>query len=260
MCGSKNPSCKFSQKGHSVFKNSVVEQSDFKTGCTLSCCLLCSFCSFTRASTKERSKTRSLSEQNKACQRCMLCKSMPFCPNAPNAVSEQNAGGRLQRFWQVWQDMGANPRVVSILKEGYTLPFKQRPRLIRFPLVQSGYASPIKNLHLKEALLNLMNKLVVEKVVVRSSLAFYNRLFLVPKPNKKWRPILDLSQLNVFLNTGTFKMETPETIRLSLKTGEWITSLDFSDAYFHIPIGQRSRKYLRFCLLSHREKCCTMSV
>ena len=45
-----------------------------------------------------------------------------------------------------------------------------------------------------------------------------------------------------------FQMETPETIRLSSKTGEWVTSLDFSDAYFHIPIAPRSRKYLRFFL------------
>ena len=84
----------------------------------------------------------------------------------------------------------------------------------------------------------------VEKVVVKSSLAFYNRLFLVPKPNQKWRPILDLSQLNLYLRTSTFKMETPETIRLSLQKGEWVISLDISDAYFHIPI----RKYLRFFL------------
>ena len=176
------------------------------------------------------------------------CLFVPPALNAPNAVPEQNVGGRLQEFWQVWQAMGSNPRVVSILKEGYTLPFKQRPVLTRFPVVQSGYANPTKNMYLKEALLSLRGKLVVEKVVVKSSLAFYNRLFLVPKPNGKWRPILDLSQLNLFLNTGTFKMETPETIRLSLRTGEWVTSLDFSDAYFHIPIAPRSRKYLRFFL------------
>ena len=113
------------------------------------------------------------------------CLSVPPVSNVPKAVSKQNVGGRLQRFWQVWQNMGANPRVVSILKECYTLPFKQRPCLIRFPLVQSGYASPIKNLHLKEALLNLMGKLVVEKVVVRLSLAFYNRLFSGPKTQQK---------------------------------------------------------------------------
>ena len=42
--------------------------------------------------------------------------------------------------------------------------------------------------------------------------------------------------------------ETPETIQTSLQKGEWVTSLDFSDAYFHIPIHPRSRKYMRFFL------------
>ena len=41
-------------------------------------------------------------------------------------------------------------------------------------------------------------------------------------------------------------MVTPETIRTSLQQGEWITSIDFKDAYFHIPIQEQSRKYLRF--------------
>ena len=27
---------------------------------------------------------------------------------------------------------------------------------------------------------------------------------------------------------------------------EWVTSIDFKDAYFHIPIQEQSRKYLRF--------------
>ena len=129
---------------------------------------------------------------------------------------------------------------MSILKEGYTLPFRERPALSRLPLIVSKYVNPLKNKSLSEALSSLIQKQAVERVVVKSSLAFYNRLFLVPKPNRKWRPILDLSKLNLFLETGTFKMETPETIRLSLQSREWVTSQDFSDAYFHIP--QRSRK------------------
>ena len=174
------------------------------------------------------------------------CLSAKSVPNVPNVAKELGVGGRLQTFWPKWQELGANPRVVSILKEGYALPFKMRPPLTRFPLIKSGYANPVRSRALSEALVALREKLVVEKVVVRASLSFYNRLFLIPKPNKKWRPILDLSQLNVYLQTNTFKMETPETIRVSLQTGEWVTSLDFSDAYFHIPIHTRSRKYLRF--------------
>ena len=41
-------------------------------------------------------------------------------------------------------------------------------------------------------------------------------------------------------------MEIPETIRTSLQVGEWVTSIDFKDAYFHIPIHSQSRKYMRF--------------
>ena len=41
-------------------------------------------------------------------------------------------------------------------------------------------------------------------------------------------------------------METPETVRTFLQQGEWVTSIDFGDAYFHIPIQEQSRKYLRF--------------
>ena len=176
------------------------------------------------------------------------CLSAPFVPNVPHVATEISVGGRLQSFWQVWQKLGSNPRMVSILKEGYTLPFKERPLLCRFPLIVSKYANPLKNKSLSEALSSLIQKQAVERVVVKSSLAFYNRLFLVPKPNRKWRPILDLSKLNLFLKTGTFKMETPETIRLSLQRGEWVTLMDFSDVYFHITIAQRSRKYPRFHL------------
>ena len=41
----------------------------------------------------------------------------------------------------------------------------------------------------------------------------FSILFIVPKPNKKWPPILDLNAQNKFLSVKTFKMETPETTR-----------------------------------------------
>ena len=71
---------------------------------------------------------------------------------------------------------------------------------------------------------------------------FYSRLFLVPKPHQRWRPVIDLSRLNTFLHVEKFKMETPESIRTSLIPGEWVSSIDLSDAYLHIPIHPNSRK------------------
>ena len=68
------------------------------------------------------------------------------------------------------------------------------------------------------------------------SLRFYSHLFLVPKPHQRWRPVIDLSSLNTFLLVERFKMETPESIRTSLIPGEWMSSIDLSDAYLHIAI------------------------
>ena len=45
-------------------------------------------------------------------------------------------------------------------------------------------------------------------------------------------------------------METPESIRTSLIPGEWVLSIDLSDAYLHTPTHPNSRKYLRFCYKS----------
>ena len=121
-----------------------------------------------------------------------------------------------------------------------------RPNLTTSPNIISWCVNPHRNLYLLEALHQLMTKNAVEPVTNQTSLGFYNQLFLVPKPNNRWRPILDLSNLNKYLKTQSFKMETPETIRTSLQTGEWVTSIDFKDAYFHIPIQSQSKKYTHF--------------
>ena len=70
-----------------------------------------------------------------------------FAPNVPLAALPPHMGW----FWQVWPSLGSSPRVLSILKEGYTLPFQIKPPLSRFPLILSGYAKPLRNSYLKEA-------------------------------------------------------------------------------------------------------------
>ena len=165
--------------------------------------------------------------------------------NVKNAAQNLPIGARFQNYWQIWLDLGASPKVVQIRKEGYTLPFRIWPKLSRSPTVISCYVSPHRNLCLLEASHQLINKNAVELIQNKKFLGCFNGLFLVPKHNK-WRPILDLSKLNLFLKAEKFKMETPETIRTSLQQGEWVTSIDFKDAYFHIPVQEQSRKYLRF--------------
>ena len=73
------------------------------------------------------------------------CLFAPNVTNAPCVAKDPPVGGRLQLFWQVWLSLGSNPRVVSILREGYQLPFKERPPLARFPVIISGSSNPSRN-------------------------------------------------------------------------------------------------------------------
>ena len=61
--------------------------------------------------------------------------------------------------------------------------------------------------------------------------------------------MIDLSFLNLYLDFPTFRMETTQSIRNSLQVGQWTTSLDLKDAYFHIPMAHSVHKPLRFQIL-----------
>ena len=60
-----------------------------------------------------------------------------------------------------------------------------------------------------------------------------SRVLQSPVPSTqapRWKPVIDLSRLNTFLHVEKFNMETPESIRISLILGEWVSSIDLSDA------------------------------
>ena len=85
--------------------------------------------------------------------------------------------------------------------------------------------------------------------VERASLpshGYYSNMFLVPKKNGEMRPIINLKSLNNAVEKGKFKMETQRAIRRALQKGDWVTTIDLKDAYFHIPIKPAFRKFLRF--------------
>ena len=92
----------------------------------------------------------------------------------------------------------------------------------------------------------MLTKKVIVHIRKPTTLGYYSRLFLVPKPLKRWRPAIDLNILNSHLHVPTFKMETAKSIRKLIRQWEWVISIDFglTDAYFHVPIYPQSQKYL----------------
>ena len=169
-------------------------------------------------------------------------------PNDPSIASlSPPVGGRLHSVRRDWQINKCSDSVLNIITNGYVLPFISKPKLVRAPLIHSGYKALHKEQALASCIKSLLSKYAIERVENVKSLGFYSRLFLVPKPHQRWKPVIDLSRFNTSLLVERFKMEIPESIRASLVPGEWVSTIDLSDAYLHIPIHPNSRKYLRFC-------------
>ena len=55
----------------------------------------------------------------------------PFVSGADDVAANGPVGARLQQFWEGWANLGACPREVQILKEGYTLPLCSKAKIDR---------------------------------------------------------------------------------------------------------------------------------
>ena len=90
--------------------------------------------------------------------------------------------------------------------------------------------------------------LLADGVVERArGKVFLNRLFEVPKKDSDTtRLVLDVSRLNVHITPFKFKMTTVASVRLALRSGCFMASLDLKDAYWHVPIHRDFRPFLAF--------------
>ena len=156
-------------------------------------------------------------------------------------------GGCLSPHWRRWQEIGAETWVVTVLRDGYRVPFKDSPpplarTPVSFPTYRAG--SP-RAQTLRQEVEAMLAKGALE-IARDPGPGFYSRLFLVEKATGGWRPVIDLSHLNDFVQPTPFKMETVASVLLSVREGDFLASLDLKDAYFQIPIHGSSRKLLRF--------------
>ena len=157
-------------------------------------------------------------------------------PNVP-------VGGRLAHFAQNWAKITDDKWVLSLVRKGYRIPFLKEPILSPDPVF---FQQPLSQ-QLEEEVASLLSKGAVEEIIPECP-GYYSRIFLIPKKNGKLRLIIDLSVLNHFVHTQTFKMETQRKVKDAVQLNDWAFSLDLTDAFLHIPIHHRSRKYLRFTL------------
>ena len=136
--------------------------------------------------------------------------------------------------------------MVEVLRVACCLPFLSTPPLSTAPIPMPSYSpTSIKGAALEEVTLGLVVKGAVELAPLPSP-GFYSRLFVVWKTSGSWRPVIDLSHLNRFVDVSPFQMETIQSVLLSVRQGDWMASIDLKEAYLQVPVHPASRHFLRF--------------
>lgn len=75
---------------------------------------------------------------------------------------------------------------------------------------------------------------------------YISTIFIVPKPNGKFRPVINLKYLNENVHYEHFKQETFQVVLDLIQENDFFTSIDLKDAYFSVPIHKDFQKYLKF--------------
>ncbi|XP_021361806.1 uncharacterized protein LOC110455772 [Mizuhopecten yessoensis] len=156
-------------------------------------------------------------------------------------------GGRLSHFVPQWKEITSDSWALGGVSKGLCIPHLRDPPLAREPIFFPSPSDPGKVEALRSEVQAMIAKGAIEELSPDQwSPGFYSWVFLVKKKSGAWRPSIDLSTFNTYVDSPHFRMETPRRIIASVRPGMWATSIDLKDAYFHIPVRRSARKFLRF--------------
>ena len=145
--------------------------------------------------------------------------------------------GRLRANVQFWESIGASHFVLSIIREGYKIPFYYSPTSVFLPNNKSA-------LHNANFVLGTITEpLKVGSVVQRPCLpVVVNPLSVSIQRNGKKRLILDLRHVNFFVKKSKIKFEDAKSFLECLVASPCAWAC--SSGYHHIEIFESDQQFL----------------
>ena len=136
-------------------------------------------------------------------------------------------GARLAGFAPQWRSLLGSCWSTNTVEEGVGLNFQHWPQLTHHSI---AFRTRNSRKDLQQAVDALLSKGAIERVLNRTSLGFYSRVFLVPKKTGDLHPVIDLSALDHHMVVPHLKMETQASVRAAIRRQEWTVSIDIRDA------------------------------
>ena len=148
--------------------------------------------------------------------------------------------GRLKRFLANWEKITSDSYLLSTI-QGYKIEFTNLPLGVGKVFRQSQRSKDILGVELNK----LLDKGVIEETLPEPG-SFISDVFLRPKPDGRFRLILDLTELNKSVEKHHFKMDTLSTAIIMMRQDCYMASVDLQDAYYAVPVREQDRKFLSF--------------
>ncbi|MCG7879115.1 MAG: reverse transcriptase domain-containing protein [Candidatus Thiodiazotropha endolucinida] len=150
--------------------------------------------------------------------------------------------GKIRFHIDTWKLYTNDPWILQTVA-GYHIEFDSCPIQFSVPK-EISFSESQKDLVSKEI------QCLLEKGAIVPSCdeidQFISNIFIVPKPNGKFRPVINLRELNYFVTYKHFKQETFPVVLDMIQQYDFFTKLDLSDAYFSIGIDPFFQKFLKF--------------
>jgi hypothetical protein len=148
-----------------------------------------------------------------------------------------------------WNIVRPAPYIERILEEGARLPFKTAPP----PSYRSNARLQVQEqIFVKGELERLLGLGAISRVP-RSWLVCVNPIFVVPKKSEGalsgYRLIIDMRKPNESLHPEKFRYDTLRTLAPMLEKGQYLSSIDLADAYFHVRMYKPHRQYMGFAFM-----------
>ena len=152
--------------------------------------------------------------------------------------------GRLRDFAHVWSAAGASKSTL-VAVSGYRLPFISKPPLVLPSVCNPSLHTPPSKL-MDDYVQQLLDLGAATKVFDNSP-SFISPMFLVAKKGtEEKRPIFNVKPLNAFLTPPSFRMVNVSKFQHLVGPNDMLCSMDLVKGYWHIPVAECFRKYLRF--------------
>ena len=144
-------------------------------------------------------------------------------------------------FLGQWQKITNDQTILHIIS-GWEIPFVNKPPQMT---AKSCIVSKGEEKIVEQEIKKLISKGAIEQTKFVKGQVL-SSLFLREKKDGSQRPILNLRNLNKHIPYLHFKMESLKSVKDLMKKDDWMIKIDLKDAYFTVPLGEDSRKFVRF--------------